>query len=159
MEQDKLEETTATMSIHPTVATTTTTTADVASNSSSSSSPQQQEQRSFPYHMIQSNRTTNMKTTTTTNTDTPSSLSPSSLYECSLTCGPNHNHDDFLMAGFQLISNAQQIQVYLSLPCHTTTTRKNGRNKHNNNGEVEELLLTTVKGIPIAKSRDRKSVV
>jgi hypothetical protein len=77
-----------------------------------------------------------------------------------LSTSKNHhiqNHQDFMMAGFQLISNAPQVQVYLLTSPSTSKkenrTKNNNNNRNNNNSNesdiVDEVLLTTVKGIPI----------
>lgn len=115
----------------------------------------------FPYHIIRCDR--------------KNVASLSSLYQCTLTCSRDHNddhngknehdqngkhsngitinYDDFMMAGFQLVSNAQQIQVYLIV----MDSADDGVTGNAANVEVE-VLLTTVKGIPISQTNALTSI-
>jgi hypothetical protein len=91
----------------------------------------------------------------------------SQYYECNLQCRTEDmhrgdNNDDinrtkdsgtsnFMIGGFQLISNAKQIDVYITTPSTTTSsTSANGSDKN-------ETLLTTVRGIPIGSTTDVSS--
>jgi hypothetical protein len=115
----------------------------------------------FPYHIIRCDR--------------KNVASLSSLYQCTLTCSRDHNddhygtnehdkngkhsngkitdYDDFMMAGFQVVSNAQQIQVYLIV----MDSADDGVTGKAANVEVE-VLLTTVKGIPMSQTNTLTSI-
>ena len=72
--------------------------------------------------------------------------------------------EDFMMAGFQLISNAPQIQVYLVTGTVPTNNHNDNKNYNDNcnasqNSELVEVLLTTVKGIPISSNHSHQKPI